>query len=46
LDELFLDEKQKVVLEYFNIGAWLTSKIYKITFSEAIKSELELNSTA
>jgi len=30
------------VLEYFDIIAWITSKTYKITFSEAVRSKLEL----
>jgi hypothetical protein len=42
LDELLKDQNEKVVLEYFNITAWITSKIYKISFSEAVKSELEV----
>jgi tetratricopeptide (TPR) repeat protein len=42
LDELLKDQNEKVILEYFNITAWITSKIYKISFSEAVKSELEV----
>ncbi len=41
LDELLKDQNERTVLEYFNINAWVTSKIYKISFSEAIKAELE-----
>lgn len=42
LDELLKDQNERVVLEYFNITAWVTSKIYKIPFAEAVKSELEV----
>jgi tetratricopeptide (TPR) repeat protein len=42
LDELLKDQNEKVIPEYFNITAWITSKIYKISFSEAVKSELEV----
>ncbi|MEY3237521.1 MAG: hypothetical protein RI883_1622 [Bacteroidota bacterium] len=41
LDDLLKDQNERTVLEYFNITAWVTSKIYKISFSEAIKAELE-----
>ena len=41
LDELLKDQNERTVLEYFNITAWVTSKIYKISFSVAIKTELE-----
>lgn len=41
LDELLKDQNERVVLEYFNITAWVTSKIYKISFAEAVQSELE-----
>ena len=41
LDELLKDQNERTVLEYFNITAWVTSKIYKISFSDAIKAELE-----
>lgn len=42
LDLVLTDHNERVVLEYFNILAWITSKTYKITFSEAVRSELEL----
>jgi hypothetical protein len=42
LDELLKDQNERTVLEYFNITAWVTSKIYKISFSEAIKADLEV----
>lgn len=41
LDELLKDQNERTVLEYFNITAWVSSKIYKISFSDAIKEELE-----
>jgi hypothetical protein len=41
LEPLLMDRNERVVLEYFNITAWVTSKIYKISFSEAIQSELK-----
>lgn len=40
LDELLKDHNERVVLEYFNITAWVTSKIYKVSFSDAVKEEL------
>ncbi len=41
LEPLLMDRNERVVLEYFNITAWVTSKIYKISFSEAVQSELK-----
>ncbi len=43
LDELLKDQNERTILEYFNITAWVTSKIYKISFSEAIKAEIEVD---
>ncbi|MFN5845421.1 MAG: hypothetical protein ACK46O_06895 [Flavobacteriia bacterium] len=40
LDVLLKDHNERVVLEYFNITAWVTSKIFKISFSEAVQEEL------
>jgi tetratricopeptide (TPR) repeat protein len=37
LDELLKDANERVVLEYFNITAWVNSKIYRVSFSEAVK---------
>lgn len=34
---LLQDHQERVLLEYFNISAWITGKIQKITFSEAVK---------
>lgn len=42
LEEVLADHNERVVLEYFNILAWITCKTYKITFSEAVRNELEL----
>lgn len=41
LEELLKDQNERVVLEYFNIMAWVNSKIYKISFSEAVNNELK-----
>lgn len=43
LDELLKDQNERVVLEYFNITAWVTSKIFKIPFADAVKDELKVN---
>ena len=40
LDELLKDRNERVVLEYFNISAWLDSKIQRITLSQAVKNKL------
>lgn len=37
LEELLGDENERVVLEYFNIRAWVNSKIYKVSFSNAVQ---------
>jgi tetratricopeptide (TPR) repeat protein len=41
LDMLLQDHNEKVVLEYFNITAWVESKINKISMSEAVKKSLK-----
>jgi ribosomal protein L39E len=41
LDMLLQDHNEKVVLEYFNITAWVESKINKISMSEAVKKNLK-----
>jgi tetratricopeptide (TPR) repeat protein len=41
LDLLLQDHNEKVVLEYFNITAWVESKINKISMSEAEKKNLK-----
>ena len=41
LDILLQDHNEKVVLEYFNITAWVESKINKISMSEAVKKSLK-----
>jgi hypothetical protein len=46
LDELLKDRNEQVVLEYFNITAWVTSKIYKISFAEAVMNELKADKIA
>jgi hypothetical protein len=34
------DDKENVILEYFDLLAWTNSKIEKISFSEAIKNRI------
>jgi tetratricopeptide (TPR) repeat protein len=46
LDELLKDHHERVVLEYFNIIAWVESKLKRISMSEAVKLSLEENSEA
>jgi tetratricopeptide (TPR) repeat protein len=41
LDMLLQDHNEKVVLEYFNVTAWVESKINKISMSEAVKKNLK-----
>jgi len=41
ISALLTDQNERVVLEYFNIGAWVQSKLNKITFDQAIKIQLE-----
>jgi hypothetical protein len=42
LEIVLSDRNERVILEYFDILAWITCKTYKITFSEAVRSRLEL----
>ena len=35
------DHNERVVLEYFDINAWVTSKLKKISFEQAILMNLE-----
>ncbi len=37
LDGLFEDNREKVILEYFDFQSWLDSKLQDISFSEAVK---------
>lgn len=39
IDKLLKDHNESVILEYFNISAWIQSKLKKITFSEAVREE-------
>lgn len=41
ISALLTDQNERVVLEYFNIGAWVQSKLNKITFDQAIQIQLE-----
>lgn len=41
INALMEDENERVVLEYFNIAAWIKSKLQKISFDEAVKRSLE-----
>lgn len=41
LTELLKDHNERVVLEYFNISAWVDSKLKKISMSDAVKKALE-----
>jgi len=41
LDILLQDHNERVVLEYFNITAWVESKINKVSMSEAVKKSLK-----
>lgn len=36
VDELLKDSQEQVILEYFNVKAWIYSKLKRISFSEAI----------
>lgn len=40
ITELLKDHNERVVLEYFDVAAWIKSKIKKISFEEAVKSLL------
>lgn len=42
IEEILKDENEQVVLEYFNINAWLDSKIEKISFEQAVSKELKV----
>lgn len=46
LNALLKDRNERVVLEYFNISAWVESKINRITMSEAVKETLKQESNA
>lgn len=41
LDLLLQDHHERVVLEYFNISAWVDSKLKRISMSEAVKLTLK-----
>jgi tetratricopeptide (TPR) repeat protein len=41
LGPLLLDQNERVVLEFFNITAWVRSKINKTSYSEAVQRELK-----
>jgi tetratricopeptide (TPR) repeat protein len=41
LNELLKDRNEQVVLEYFNITAWVESKIRRISMSDAVKELLK-----
>ena len=41
LNQLLTDRNEGVLLEYINITAWIDSKINKISFSDAVKEELQ-----
>lgn len=40
IQKLLEDQNERVVLEYFNVTAWIESKLKKITFEEAVKQQL------
>lgn len=40
IQKLLTDQNERVVLEYFNITAWIDSKLEKITFEEAVKAQV------
>lgn len=40
ISELLEDQNERVVLEYFNIAAWIKSKLEKTTFEEAVRSQV------
>lgn len=42
LSTLLKDHNERVVLEYFNITAWVESKIKKISFAEAVRIDLKV----
>ena len=41
IHEVMKSHHEQALLEYFNINAWIESKIQKISFSEAVKNELK-----
>lgn len=40
VNELLKDRNERVVLEYFNISAWISSKLNKIPFDQSVKERL------
>jgi hypothetical protein len=46
LAELFKDHHECVILEYFNLTAWVQSKLDKTTYSEEVVHLLKANSSA
>jgi len=42
LQELLKDHNERVVLEYFNISAWVDSKLAKVSLSDAVKRQLKV----
>jgi hypothetical protein len=42
LEPLLLEQNERVVLEFFNITAWVASKINKTSYSEAVQRELRV----
>ena len=41
IDRLLQDHNERVVLEYFNIAAWVDSKLKRLSMSEAVKLSLK-----
>ena len=41
ITKLLEDQNERVVLEYFNITAWIESKMKKISFEEAVRQSLK-----
>jgi hypothetical protein len=41
LDVLLQDHHERVVLEYFNISAWVDSKLKRISMSDVVKLALK-----
>ena len=39
--ELLKDQNERAVLEYFNVSAWIESKIRKLSFEDTIKTIVE-----
>lgn len=42
ISELLEDHNERVVLEYFDISAWVRSKIDKVSFEDAVRSAVEV----